>query len=119
MKLICPISTCQADVEPDQPTCLRCGTPMDGYVRVATHAARMFDHGLEAAEAGRLSEARDAFAAVVGWQPHDLEARNALALACALAGDRDQARHHWNLVAVRAPTDPIAMRGLAALNDAT
>jgi Flp pilus assembly protein TadD len=49
---------------------------------------------------------------VVHWCPHDLEARNALALALLHLGDRPAAQHQWTQVLHRRPSDPLATAGL-------
>lgn len=119
MKLICPASACRAGNHAQAEVCERCGTPLRGYARLSTYPARLFNLGLSAARAGKVARARDFFAAVVHWCPMDLEARNALAMACFALGDETEARHHWEMILERSPVDALVMQGLAALESAT
>lgn len=118
MSLTCPIPRCQSDNAPTADTCQRCGTPLRAYARLRAHPARLFNEGLAAAGEGRIATARDRFAAIVHWCPHDAEARSALALACLLLSEPDEARRHWRLVLERRPADETALRGLAGLDAA-
>lgn len=113
--IICPIASCETANEPDAELCRGCGVPLAGYVRMLRHPAALFNRGLQAARGGDSAAARELFAAVVLWYPHDNEARNAHALACLDCGDRQAARRGWEQVLRRAPRDPLATRGLAAL----
>ncbi len=85
--------------------------------RISAHAARLFNDGLAAAGQGRFAAARDCFAAVVLWHPHDLEARSAYAFGCLSLGDDEEARRQWELVLSRRPRDERALRGLAMLEE--
>ncbi|RFS86990.1 hypothetical protein D0T12_01660 [Actinomadura spongiicola] len=109
----CPMARCRADNPFDADECERCGTPVRGHARLTAYTAYLFNRGLAAARAGRLTVARDHFAAVVHWCPTDTEARNALALAGYRLGDVTEARRHWELVCERRPDDPLARRGLS------
>ena len=117
-KLTCPSTLCRTDNDPRAEACSRCGSPLRGYARLVTHPAQLFNQGLAAAREGQLTRARDLFAAVVHWCPLDLEARNALALACLVLGDQAEARVHWGVVLARAPTDTLAKQGTAVLDGA-
>jgi tetratricopeptide (TPR) repeat protein len=97
-------------------TCRGCGTPLESYARVASHAANLFNQGLAAASERRLKEARDLFAAVVLWCPNDSEARNAYALACFQQGDKAEARRGWEAVLARSSRDELAARGMLLLD---
>lgn len=83
--------------------------------KISAHAARLFNTGLAAAAAGQPGVARDCFAAVVLWHPHDLEARSAYAFSCLVVGDDEQAEQQWGLVLSRRPQDERALRGMAML----
>jgi cytochrome c-type biogenesis protein CcmH/NrfG len=111
----CPLADCDAENAADADLCVRCGTPLRHYARLAGYADQLFNRGLAAAAAGDLSAARDLFAAVVHWCPFDVEARNALALACFRLADHTAARAHWTAVLDRRPDDQLATRGLARL----
>ncbi|MFI6344676.1 hypothetical protein [Streptomyces sp. NPDC050560] len=113
--LACPLPRCRAVNDAAAETCRQCQTPLRAYARLRSHPARLFNEGLAAAREGRIGAARDRFAAIVHWCPHDTEARSALALACLLQSDPGEARHHWNLVLERRPSDAAALRGLAML----
>jgi tetratricopeptide (TPR) repeat protein len=113
--VVCPIARCRAENEPTAVSCRRCGTPLQAYVRLSAHAARLFNEGLAAARAGDHATARDRFAAIVHWYPDDTEAHNALALACYHLGAHTEAHHHWHLTLTREPDDPVARRGVAHL----
>lgn len=112
MTVTCPIGNCRADNDAAAEVCVACGTPLRNFVRVSAYPARLFNQGLEAARAGRFGEARELFAAVVHWCPRDLEARNALALACFELSDFGAARHHWEYVRSVDPANSLAERGL-------
>jgi len=116
MGLRCPVGACGAENDPLADACEGCGVPLRGYARVASHAARLFNQGLEAAREDRLGRARDLFAALVYWCPLDIEARNSLASTCMAMGDRAEAQNHWQQVLEKAPGDPIATAGLMALD---
>lgn len=109
----CPLPRCGADNAFDADSCAGCGTPVRGYARISAYAAYLFNCGLAAAREGRLTAARDYFAAVVHWCPADTGARNALALAGFRLGDTAEARHQWEQVRERRPDDPLALRGLS------
>jgi Flp pilus assembly protein TadD len=87
------------------------------HQRIRAHAARLFNEGLAAGQAGQAVAARDLFAAIVYWYPYDLEARNALALACLESGDDQTARGHWAYILSRRPDDTKALRGMILLAD--
>ncbi|MDJ1134557.1 DUF6584 family protein [Streptomyces iconiensis] len=88
--------------------------PLHGWLRLRGHAAALFNDGLAAARAGRTGTARDRFAAVVHWHPHDTEARSALALAAFELGDVQEAARQWELVLERRPHDQLARHWLAS-----
>lgn len=111
----CPIGNCRADNEPAAEVCVACGTPLRNFVRISAYPARLFNQGLTAARAGYFGEARDLFAAVVHWCPRDLEARNALALACLELSDPGAARRHWEHVRSVDPANSLAAQGLKKL----
>jgi hypothetical protein len=113
--ITCPAPRCRAENPPTAQNCAGCGLPLGGYCRLTLHPAGLFNRGLQAARAGQHAAARDLFAAVVHWHPHDLEARNAYALACAESGDQDAARAAWEAVLLLAPADGMAIRGLDSL----
>lgn len=117
MTLRCPVSRCAATNPMDAAACAHCGTPLREYTRMTAHPANLFNDGLAAAHAGRLTEARDLFAALVHWCPEAVDARNALGLACYQLGDTAHARTHWTAVLDRRPTDRVATAGLRALTD--
>jgi len=110
--LQCPVPRCGTANEFAAAECTGCGTPLASYARVCAFPAKLFNLGLAAALDGRLAEARDLFAALVYWCPLDLEARNALAVACLELGDHEGARRHWKLVLSRRPDDTMAAEGL-------
>ena len=114
--LVCPTIRCRCANPPEARVCASCGTPLEEYGRLSTYPDRLFNLGLAAARSGSTSRARDLFAAVVHWCPHDLEARNALALACFLLGDVAGARDQWAIVLGRAAANPLAKRGLEKLD---
>jgi len=116
MSLSCPSPNCRTENPPASASCSRCGLPLQELALLAGHHTRLFNQGLGAARAGKLLQARDFFSAVVHWCPHDLEARNALALAALQAGDREAARAHWTTVAQQSPSNVLAARGLAYLD---
>ena len=115
MRLICPGRPCQADNDVYAETCAQCGLPLHGYIRLSIYPSLLFNRGLSAVREGQHRRARDLFAALVYWCPFDLEARNALAMACYALGDVAEARNQWETVLARVPTDTLATRGLAAL----
>ncbi|MFD5780572.1 hypothetical protein [Streptomyces sp. NPDC126933] len=115
MPVRCPVALCRKENAYGTEVCASCRTPLSGYARLHTYPAHLFNQGLAAAREGRLSTARDCFAAVVHWCPGDTEARNALALAGFRLGDRDEAHRQWTEVLDRRPGDPKAARGLARL----
>jgi len=107
---------CGVDNDPDADTCVGCGTPLQAYSRLSAYPGHLFNQGLAAAKQGEIGHARDLFAAVVGWCPMDMEARNALAMACLASGDTDAARGHWEAIIARAADNTIAQQGLSALD---
>ena len=113
MKVVCPESSCRSENEAFASECVRCGTPLQSYVQLLNHPAHLFNQGLVKARNGELEQARDLFAAVVYWCPKDLEARNALAMACLALHDLLEARRQWEFVLAQAPTDTLARRGLS------
>ncbi|MFE7015198.1 tetratricopeptide repeat protein [Streptomyces sp. NPDC057651] len=115
-RLACPLSRCRAVNSATAETCRSCATPLRAWVRLRAHPAKLFNAGLEAARSGRTATARDHFAAVVHWCPGDAEARSALALACLLLDDPEEARDHWRQVLTRRPNDATALKGLAHLD---
>ena len=114
-RIICPVADCGAENPASADVCVGCLTLLTGYGRLTMHPQALFNQGLRAARAGDYATARECFAAVVLWQPHDLRTRNAYALACLEACDRRAARRAWEEVLARAPGDPLAVRGMAAL----
>ncbi len=113
----CPIVTCRAENDPQVVTCIRCNTPLQEYTRLLFYPSQLFNHGLAAARNGQLKQARDLFAAVVQWCPRDIEARNALAMACFALKDWSEAHQQWKTVQDQSSDDPIAQRGQAAIAD--
>ena len=112
MIIICPESLCHAENDARQERCLRCQTPLRGYVKLLNQHHRLFNEGLARARRGEYAQARDAFAAVVAWCPRDSEARNALALTCFALHDWQAARLQWQAVLEQAPNDALARQGL-------
>ncbi|MZD05944.1 tetratricopeptide repeat protein [Streptomyces sp. SID5785] len=117
--VVCPVPRCRTAHEASADSCRRCGTPLRAYARLGAHPARLFNEGLAAARRGAFAAARDRFAAVVLWCPHDAEARSALGLACYELGDADEARRQWEQAVARRPQDRTARDGLALLAAAT
>ncbi|WP_329545367.1 tetratricopeptide repeat protein [Streptomyces sp. NBC_01356] len=115
MSVRCPVVLCREENAYGTEVCAGCRTPLSGYARLHTYPAYLFNQGLAAAREGRLTAARDCFAAVVHWCPGDTEARNALALAGLRLGDRSEAHRQWTEVLGRRPDDPKATWGLAQL----
>lgn len=115
MSVPCPIPNCGTDNDATADSCARCGIPVYNFARLSGYPAQLFNRALSAARAHDLSTARELFAAVVHWCPHDCEARNALALTNFQLGDTTQARHHWTLVLSHRPDDLFATTGLAKL----
>jgi hypothetical protein len=113
LTITCPMLRCQSPNDPYTERCRRCGVPLTRWLRLRVHAARLFNEGLAAARGGEPAAARDRFAAVVHWHPHDIEARNALALAAYEAGDVPEAARQWQTVLAQSPRDAMARRGLA------
>lgn len=99
--------------------CVRCGTPLQNYAQLLNYPASLFNLGLAKTRTGELGQARDLFAAVVYWCPKDVEARNALAMACLALHDLPEARRQWELVLTQAPTNTLALRGLSQLDTTT
>ena len=118
MRLQCPISSCLADNEWEAEYCIRCGVSLRSYAQFLRYPSLLFNQGLVAARAGQVGRARDCFAAVVYWCPNDLEARDALALACHTLGDVTEAEVQWEAVLARSPSDMLATQGLSALTPA-
>ncbi|WP_353944152.1 tetratricopeptide repeat protein [Streptomyces sp. HUAS MG91] len=116
--VVCPIPRCRTHNDAAAESCGRCGTPLRAYVRLGAHTARLFNDGLAAARDGDFAAARDRFAAIVHWCPHDAEARSALGLACYELGDTAEARRQWQQTAARRPQDRTARAGLALLDTA-
>ncbi|MFI9775739.1 tetratricopeptide repeat protein [Streptomyces sp. NPDC051956] len=115
-RLACPLPRCRAVNSATAETCRSCATPLRAWARLRAHPAKLFNAGLEAARSGRTATARDHFAAVVHWCPGDAEARSALALACLLLDNPEEARDHWHQVLTRRPNDTTALKGLAHLD---
>lgn len=115
MSIQCPESSCRFENEITASECAHCGTPLQGYTRLLDHPARLFNQGLARARQGEFELARDLFAAVVYWCPKDLEARNALAMACLALHDLLEAGRQWEIVLAQAPADALATRGLKQL----
>ncbi len=116
LRVNCPALGCGGENDVRAEVCRHCLTPIEAYCRLALHPLTLFNRGLTAARAGEMALARECFAAVVFWQPEDLAARNAHALACLEARDDAAARQGWREVLERSPTDAFATRGLAALS---
>lgn len=112
MRLICPIGSCRAENDWQAEACVCCGIPLQGYKRLLVYPSQLFNTALTEARRGQLRRARDLFAALVHWYPIDIEARNALAMACLALGDRVEARSLWETVLAQSPNDPLAQRGL-------
>jgi tetratricopeptide (TPR) repeat protein len=91
---------------------VRCGIPLQGYKRLLLYPSQLFNIALTEARQGQLGKARDLFASLVQWCPLDIEARNALAMACLALGDKVEARSQWEIVLAQSPNDPLAQRGL-------
>jgi tetratricopeptide (TPR) repeat protein len=115
MKIICPESSCRKENDVFAEECVRCGTQLQSYVQLLNYPAHLFNEGLVKARNGELEQARDLFAAVVYWCPKDLEARNALAMACLALHDLLEARRQWEIVLAQSPADTLALRGLSQL----
>lgn len=113
MKITCPESSCRKENDALSEECVRCGTPLQGYVQLLNYPAHLFNEGLLKARNGEIEQARDRFAAVVYWCPKDLEARNALAMACLVLGHTLEAGRQWEIVLAQSPTDTLALRGLS------
>lgn len=118
-RIVCPIAGCGAENHAAAEACVGCLTPLAAFARLSMHPESLFNAGLQAARSGDVVAARECFAAVVLWQPDELRARNAHALACLDAGDAQAARGAWEEVLARAPGDTLASRGLAALSYAS
>jgi tetratricopeptide (TPR) repeat protein len=116
--IVCPVADCGTENHAAAEICVGCLTLLTGYGRLTMHPQVLFNQGLRAARGGDYATARECFAAVVLWQPHDLRTRNAYALACLDARDRRAARRAWEEVLARAPGDALAVRGMAALTRA-
>jgi hypothetical protein len=108
----CPFPRCGAENDYDAAECGRCGAPVRSYALLSGYSAHLFNRGLAAAREDRLAEAHGYFAAVVHWCPSDIEARNALALACHALGHSGEARDAWEEVLRRRPGDRLAGLGL-------
>jgi hypothetical protein len=115
-RIVCPIAGCGAENQAAAEVCVGCLTPLAGFARLSIHPGVLFNRGLRAARLGDSALARDCFAAVVLWHPHDVRTRNAHALACFDARDVGAARRGWEEVLARAPGDPLALRGVVALS---
>ncbi len=112
MIIICPESSCRAENDARQEQCTCAYSPLRGDVKLLNHHHHLFNQGLECARRGEYAQARDAFAAVVAWCPRDIEARNALAMACFALHDWQAARRQWLNALELAPNDAIALQGL-------
>ena len=110
--ITCPESSCRAEIDAHLEQCTHCATPLRRYVKLLNQHHRLFNKGLECARREEYSQARDAFAAIVAWCPQDIEARNALAMACFALRDWHMARAQWQKVLELAPDDAIARQGL-------
>ncbi len=119
MKIICPESKCRLENDALAEVCERCQTPLQAYVQLLVHPARLFNKGLAMARENQYAQARDLFAAIVHWCPMDMEARNALAMACFVLNDLDQAHFHWERILAQSPADTLAKQGLAAIQQKT
>jgi Flp pilus assembly protein TadD len=113
--LACPSPRCRSENATGAAACRRCGLPLTELALLAGHHARLFNQGLAAAKENRLQAARDLMSAVVEWCPHDLEARNALALLALKLDDRETARRHWETVLGKAASNRLALGGVAYL----
>jgi len=114
-QFICPVGTCQTENELHADVCVRCGIPLQGYKRLKFYPSHLFNTGLAKARDGQFRQARDFFAAVVLWYPMDVEARNALAMACFAQGDNNEAYQQWSIVLQQIPTNFTALHGLETL----
>ncbi len=117
MKLVCPICKNPLDLNVQLVDCQNCGAPVRSYARLSQHSAILFNRGLLAARRGDMTKARDCFAAVVNWCPNDIEARNALAMACFELKDWQLAHFNWEKIQQTLPADDLSARGLAILQD--
>lgn len=115
MKITCPESSCRKENDALAEECVRCGTPLQSYVQLLNYPAHLFNEGLLKARNGEIEQARDLFAAVVYWCPKDLEARNALAMACLALRHTLEAGRQWEIVLAQSPTDTLALRGLSQI----
>lgn len=116
MTIACPSTTCRFENAASAQSCERCSTPLAEYARLLAFPAQLFNLGLQAARDGNLTKARDLFSAVVCWCPFDIEAKNALALACFLLDDRGEAKRQWDRVIQASPNDVKATAGLLELD---
>ncbi|MBK8099468.1 MAG: tetratricopeptide repeat protein [Planctomycetes bacterium] len=112
--LRCPLVPCSRENDPTATNCSKCGTPLRQHARLSSHAARLFNRGLEAARAGQAVEAAEQFAAVVLWHPRDLDARVALGWCHLSAGHPDDARRQFEIALQQSPGLALAVRGLAS-----
>ncbi|MGH2510323.1 MAG: hypothetical protein ACRDHZ_23355 [Ktedonobacteraceae bacterium] len=117
IKVQCPVTTCRVENDAQAIICIGCHTPLQEYTRLLFYPSQLFNAGLAAARDRRLKQARDLFASVVQWCPRDIEARNALAMACFALKDWSEARRQWGIVQTQSPDDLIAQRGQIALAD--
>ena len=115
-RIVCPIAGCGAENDAAAQACIGCLTPLAASAAVLAPRRRSSTSGLRAARAGDSAGARECFAAVALWQPHDVTTRNAHALACLDAGDVAAAARAWERCSLRTPEIPLALRGLAALS---
>jgi hypothetical protein len=113
--VVCPVEECGTRNAPDADVCAGCLTLLGGYRRLSRYPEILFNRGLRAARAGDLRGARDLFAAVAFWIPHDARALNAYALACFEEGDLAAAERAWAEVLSLAPGDAFATRGCEAV----
>jgi thioredoxin-like negative regulator of GroEL len=115
MIITCPESSCRAENDARHELCINCATPLRGYVKLLNYHHHLFNQGLALARSGAYTQARDKFSSVVEWCPKDIEARNALAMACFAMKDLELARFHWQKVLEQVPNDATARKGLDSL----
>jgi len=115
MKLVCPV--CRSQFENGRTEqCPQCQTPLRSYSKLQNHQANLFNLGLAAAKEKKFAQACEYFGAVVHWYPTDINARNALAMACYELGDFERAKFHLETVLDRSPHDEQAKRGIATID---
>lgn len=116
MQITCPAVTCKARNDISAAACAMCGLPLEGLSRLTIYPSKLFNMGLAAAKENNMARARDLFASVVYWCPLDIQARNALAMACYASGDMVEARLQWEAVLRQSPSDAIASQGLSFIS---